>query len=186
MCNNQHMKKKVIIIDNEEESGFLESLVAGPKKTLIDSWNKVKFVFSAAVLLATFSFSSLGVIFKVVKDGFTIPSIILTIATSMYLVVLLLYWILLKARLNGKDDWALKEAVYNTKYAIRVIKVLVPVLLLFNLIGHPVYDFVVAVFSGISILFGLISFALATSKLIKRIMTKNTRKEKHYKKKSRD
>ena len=173
------------IAEEKEENSILDIFISKPKKAFSNGVNIIKFLWSASLLLATFAFSVIGILFKIASNGFTIPVIILIVAASMYLVVLLLYYILLRARLKGKDDWVLKEAVYNTKYLIRVVKVIVPIILLFNLIGKPLYDIIVAGFSVISIVFGLISFVIATAKLAKRVKSRKERKEKHDKKKSR-
>ncbi|MCQ2772725.1 MAG: hypothetical protein MJ238_05590 [Bacilli bacterium] len=175
------MKKEDVSVQEDEELELEESFFSKSKRAAMNGWNRLKFVFSAILLLATFTFSLIGLLFKVIKGGFTTSTIILAVATSMYLVVLLLYWILLKARLKGKDDWALKEAVYNTKYFIKIIKVAVPIILLFNLIGKPLYDYFVIFFSGFSIIFGLTSFAFATFKMVRRIKNRKIRKEKHIK-----
>ena len=176
------MKKEENFTQEDEELELEESFFSKSKRAAMNGWNRLKFIFSALLLLATFSFSLIGLLFKVIKNGFTPSTIILAVATSMYLIVLLLYWILLKARLKGKDDWALKETVYNTKYFIKIIKVAVPIILLFNLIGKPLYDYFVIVFSGFSIIFGFASFIFATFKMVRRIKNRKIRKKKHYKK----
>lgn len=173
------------IVEEREDNSILDMFITKPKKAFSNGINIIKFIWSASILLATLAFSLIGILFKILSSGFTIPVIILMVAASMYLVVLLLYYILLRARLKGKDDWAIKETVYNTKYLIKVIKVIVPIMLLFNLIGKPLYDIIVASFSVISIIFGLVSFIIATAKLTKRIKSRKERKEKHNKKKSR-
>ena len=179
LCDNENMKKIEEIDSELSDVTQDESLFAKSKRATMNGWSRIKFFFSAIILLATFAFSLINVLFKIKLDGFTTPTIILSVATGMYLIVLLLYWILLKSRLKGKDDWKLKETVYYTKYLIRIIKVAVPVILLFNLLGKPWYDIIIIGFSSISITFGLISFFIATIKVVKRIKTREKRKTKH-------
>lgn len=126
----------------------------------------LKFVFNTIVLLITVAFSLVNIFLKVTKKGWSISVSILVASVGLYLILELLHYILYKARLSGKDDKKLVSFIDNFKYFIKIIKLAVPIVLLFNLIGNPTYDIFVILFSIVSIIFSFISFYLATVLLI--------------------
>lgn len=143
-----------------------KSLFSGVKKQFSDLTSLIKFTFSVIFTLITFAFSVLSVIFKVIAKGWSPSTYILAGASLLYLVLIVFYYFLLKARLKDKEDKRIKANIDNFKYFIRIVKLAVPIILLFNLIGNPVYDFVMVFFSCFSILFSFISFIIATKLLI--------------------
>ena len=158
------------LFTNKEDA--LTTFLESPKKTFKNIFSVIRFIFSAGTLLVTLLFSTLNITIKVINNGWSASTYILTAVAGLYIIVLVMYFILLKARLNGKNDKNLKEIIYYTKYFIKVLKVFVPILLLFTLIDNPVYDLFVIVFSMFSIFFGIISFIVATYMMVHR--TKKT------------
>ena len=162
------MSKKEIETDVVEEESALETLLKSPKKIFSNILSLIKFGFSVITVLITLFFSAINIILKVSKAGWSPSTYILTAAAGLYLLLLVFYYILLKLRLSGGNAKSFKEFIYYFKYFIKILKVAVPIILLFNLIGNPVYDFFVMFFSSISIFFGLISFIIATSRMVHR------------------
>lgn len=155
------------------------------KNNVKKGFNFFKFFWNVIVTIILIGISSFNIAFDAFKDGITTSTYILITATSVYLFIIILHFLLLKSRLQNKDEWKLKEAIYYTKYLISLIKFLVPIALIFNLIGHPIYDTVVFSFSIFSIFFGFIGFIIDTVKAIHRYKTREKRYNKHLKKKNK-
>lgn len=140
----------------------------GIKKKIFNFWSVVRFIFSSVLVLIVFAFSVINLFFKVQNSGWVISTYILAAASGLYLLLVAFYYILLKARLSEKSDKKLLSFIDDYKYFIKLVKLAIPIILLFNLIGNPVYDFFVVFFSIISIITSFINFAIATALLIRK------------------
>lgn len=148
----------------------------------------LQFLWNLIITLALFAFSSISLIFKVQKaGGFTMSNYVLLIANGVYLLLIFIYFIIYKAKCHHSDSQLKMETTLAyTKFAMKTIKVVIPVILLFNLVENPALKLTTIIVSSFSIFTGFISFFIAIIKLASFNINKDKRIAKAQKSKARN
>ncbi len=141
----------------------------------------IQFIFNVVVTLTLFVFSGFNIAFKYINSNyhFTPSLYVLLFANILSLLLIVVYYIAYKIKRKHEDPNLICETILAiAKFAIKVLKLFIPIMLLITLVGNPAYKLTTMIISMISIFCGFFSFFLGTYKFIHFMLTRKKKLEK--------